>query len=244
MISNIWLHFIIEEDGHLAKNVFLLDYGIMALALEEKFPVFSPIFLSVLCPFQLVLLSIHLPAGDVLLSHPVSHFWWWVPLSAVALGRSIILSASPESLLAPIPVILQIQQLQESLSHFHSGNYFPSHLPAQHLPAKLTTPEVDFQSLQIQTQPLPSLVHVFACFSQDWFYQGDQTKAPLGLIWRDWPPPKGRHTLHLSWYMGEVLPTSITWALLGHLQWEPKLLESCNLKREQGELKLIIYEWQ
>lgn len=182
LISNIWLHFITEEDGHLAKNVLLLDYGMMALALEIKFPVFSPIFLSMLCPFQLVLLSIHQPAEDVLLSHPVSHFWWWVPLSAMALGRSIILSASPESLLAPISVILQIQQLQESLSHFHSGNCFPSHFPAQHLPAKLTTPEVDFQSLQIQIQPLPSLVHVFACFSQDWFYQGYQTKAPLGLI--------------------------------------------------------------
>lgn len=109
LISNICLHFITEEDGHLAKYILLLDYGIMALALEEKFPVFTPVFLSMLCPFQLVLLSIHLPAGDVLLSHEVCHFWWWVPLSATALGRSVTFSASPESFLAAIPVILQIQ---------------------------------------------------------------------------------------------------------------------------------------
>lgn len=109
LIPNICLCFITEEDGHLAKNIILLDYGIMALALEEKFPVFTHIFLSMLCPFQLVLLSIHFPAGDVLLSHQVSHFWWWVHLSAMALGRRETLSASPESLLAPIPGILQIQ---------------------------------------------------------------------------------------------------------------------------------------
>lgn len=109
LISNICLCFITEENGHLAKNFLLLDYDIMALALEEKFPVFTHIFLSMLCPFQLVFLSIHLPAGDVLLSHQVSHFWWWVLLFAMALGRSVTLSASPESLLAPIPVILQIQ---------------------------------------------------------------------------------------------------------------------------------------
>lgn len=108
LISNIYLCFITEEDGHLAKTSSYLII-IMALALEEKFPVFTRIFLSMLCPFQLVLLSIHLPAGDALLSHQVSHFWWWVTLFAMALGRSVSLSASPESLLAPIPVILQIQ---------------------------------------------------------------------------------------------------------------------------------------
>lgn len=32
-ISNSCLHFITEEDGQLAKHVYVLDYGIMALAL-------------------------------------------------------------------------------------------------------------------------------------------------------------------------------------------------------------------